>query len=118
MPCFSCSFRCTAFLEANPIVREPVMKVECEAPSEFQGAVAGQLAQRKGVVTNSETMGGYVRLVADVPLNQIFGYSTDLRSATQGKGEFSMELLEFRPVDGQTQKELQEQFAKERSAES
>lgn len=101
-----------------PIVREPVMKVVVEAPQEFQGSIVGQLNQRKGLVSNSETANGYVVIEGTVPLNQMFGYSTDLRSATQGKGEFSMEYAEHVPLDRGTQKELEEAYQKSRGQDS
>ncbi|RKG96889.1 elongation factor G [Corallococcus sp. CA053C] len=83
---------------AKPIILEPVMKVEVSAPEEFQGSVVGQLNQRRGTILNTETAEGYLTAVAEVPLNTMFGYSTDLRSATQGKGEFTMEFARYSQV--------------------
>ena len=81
----------TAYENASPTVLEPVMAVEVSVPSEFQGAVIGDINRRKGVVMNSEAEGDDVVINAQVPLNEMFGYSTSLRSMTQGKGEFTME---------------------------
>jgi elongation factor G len=83
------------YAKAKPVVMEPVMKVEVRAPTEFQGAVVGQLNQRRGIIESTETADGYVTAVALVPLAAMFGYSTDLRSATQGKGEFTMEFSRY-----------------------
>jgi elongation factor G len=83
---------------AKPIILEPMMKVEVQAPEDFQGSVVGQINQRRGTILESGTAEGYVTVVAEVPLNTMFGYSTDLRSATQGKGEYTMEFAKYTPV--------------------
>ena len=84
-----------AYARAKPVCMEPIMKVEVRAPSEFQGTVVGQLNQRRGIIESTETADNYVTAVALVPLSAMFGYSTDLRSATQGKGEFTMEFNKY-----------------------
>lgn len=89
------SFR-QGFDKAKPCVLEPVMKVEVEIPVEFQGTVMSGLAKRRGIIVNSSSRADFGSVSAEVPLAQMFGYSTDLRSMTQGKGEFSMEYLEHR----------------------
>jgi elongation factor G len=86
------------YAAAKPIILEPMMKVEVQAPEDFQGSVVGQLNQRRGTILNTETAEGYLTAVAEVPLNAMFGYSTDLRSATQGKGEFTMEFAKYAQV--------------------
>jgi elongation factor G len=86
------------YAAAKPVILEPVMKVEVQAPEDFQGSVVGQLNQRRGTIMSTETRDGYLVAVAEVPLNTMFGYSTDLRSATQGKGEFTMEFAKYSPV--------------------
>ncbi len=86
------------YAAAKPIILEPVMKVEVQAPEDFQGSVVGQLNQRRGTILSTENREGYLVAVAEVPLNTMFGYSTDLRSATQGKGEFTMEFAKYSPV--------------------
>ncbi|MFY0574239.1 elongation factor G [Cystobacter fuscus] len=86
------------YAAAKPIILEPMMKVEVQAPEDFQGSVVGQINQRRGTILESGTAEGYVTVVAEVPLNTMFGYSTDLRSATQGKGEFTMEFSKYTPV--------------------
>ncbi|MFN0064384.1 MAG: elongation factor G [Myxococcaceae bacterium] len=83
---------------AKPVILEPIMKVEVQAPEDFQGSVVGQLNQRRGTILETSNAEGYVTAVAEVPLNNMFGYSTDLRSATQGKGEFTMEFAKYAPV--------------------
>jgi elongation factor G len=83
---------------ARPVILEPVMKVEIQAPEDFQGSVVGQINQRRGLILATETRENYFVCAAEVPLNEMFGYSTDLRSATQGKGEFTMEFARYSAV--------------------
>jgi len=103
---------------AGPIILEPIMKVEVAAPDEFQGSVTGGLNQRRGVILNSETNDGYVTAQALVPFSEMFGYSTALRSATQGKGEFSMEFAKYEPVPKNTQEEMVRVFQEKKRAEA
>ena len=84
-----------AYNKAKPTILEPMMLVEVQFPEEFQGAVIGQLNQRRGAIISTEKNETYVQAMAEVPLADMFGYSTDLRSATQGKGEFSMEFKRY-----------------------
>ncbi|TNV85860.1 hypothetical protein FGO68_gene2702 [Halteria grandinella] len=91
------SFR-EAFQKAGPQILEPVMNVEVTVPSECQGSIMGQLVRRRGTVTNTQTKTGLFILNADVPLAAMFGYATELRGATQGLGEFSMEYKMHSPV--------------------
>ncbi|HEY3500013.1 MAG TPA: elongation factor G [Polyangiaceae bacterium] len=108
-----------AYLKAKPTILEPIMKVEVEAPVEFQGSVVGQVNQRRGVILETVSDEN-VTIVAEVPLNTMFGYSTDLRSATQGKGNFTMEFARYSPVPKQEQEEMikayKEKLAKEAAA--
>ncbi|KAI3480527.1 hypothetical protein L1887_57375 [Cichorium endivia] len=80
-----------AYQKANPVILEPKMTVEVVAPIEFQGAVIGALNQRKGTISDTEVREDEFTLTAEVSLNDMFGYSSQLRGLTQGKGEFSME---------------------------
>jgi elongation factor G len=108
-----------AYAQAKPTILEPIMKVEVEAPVEFQGSVVGQVNQRRGVILETVSDEN-VTVTAEVPLNTMFGYSTDLRSATQGKGNFTMEFARYAPVPKQEQEEMikkyKEQLAKEAAA--
>jgi elongation factor G len=106
-----------AYERAKPTIMEPIMKVEVQAPEEFQGAVMGQINQRRGVIVGSENTEGYVIVTAEVPLNEMFGYSTDLRSATQGKGEFTMEFLKYKDVPKQEAEVLMAEYKEKRAAE-
>ena len=101
---------------AKPVILEPIMTVEVQAPEEFQGAVVGNLNQRRGVIQSTETVEGYLVAVALVPLSAMFGYSTDLRSATQGKGEFSMEFAKYQPVPKSTQEQMIKEFREKQAA--
>ncbi len=90
----------------KPVILEPIMKLEVAAPDEFQGVIIGQLNQRRGIIVNTNIEASYVTVECEVPLKEMFGYSTDLRSATQGKGEFSMEFLKYQQVPKSVQEEI------------
>lgn len=91
-----------AFLEgyrkARPVILEPIMKVAVETPTEFQGAVMGSLNQRRGMILGTQDEGNISVIEAEVPLAEMFGYSTTLRSGTQGKAQFTMEFSTYRQV--------------------
>jgi elongation factor G len=96
---------------AKPIILEPVMKLAVEGPQEFQGQVLKSVMQRRGnVVGTTEEDGGFCRVEAEVPLAEMFGYATDLRSLTQGKAEFTMEFARYVPAPSEVQKELREKY--------
>ncbi len=103
-----------AYAQAAPVILEPMMKVEVAVPEEFQGAVIGQLNQRRGMIQNTESDGNYVNVEAEVPLSEMFGYSTELRSGTQGKGEFSMEFARYMKVPKQVQDDLIKEYQKQK----
>jgi elongation factor G len=104
--------------KAKPVVLEPIMKLQVQAPEEFQGTVVGQINQRRGVIVLTQTEGSYFVVDAEVPLSAMFGYSTDLRSATQGKGEFTMEFLKYSAVPKSVQEELVKKYQEKRAAEN
>ena len=106
--CARAGFR-EAFLATRPVLLEPIMKMEVEVPSDFQGAVTGELNKRRGLIVSTETVGNTSTIIAEVPLAETFGYSTDLRSATQGQGVYSMEFAKYRPTPGNIQKEIVEE---------
>lgn len=87
-----------AFEKAKPQLMEPMMRVVVETPSEFQGAVLGTLNQRRGIIISTAEDGTFSSIETEVPLSEMFGYSTVLRSATQGKAEFTMEFARYSPV--------------------
>ena len=121
---------------AGPVILEPVMRVDVSAPLEFQGTLIANLTRRKGVIVATETIGkeliclllfcmlkkkyihfcfvlfcsvfkdDYVAISAEVGLSKMFGYSTDIRSQTEGKGEFSMEYVRYAPIQRDEQEEL------------
>jgi elongation factor G len=95
---------------AKPIVLEPVMKVEVEGPTEFQGAVLKTIMQRRGTVIGTTEDDGFCTLESEVPFAEMFGYATDLRSATQGKAEFTMEFARYLPAPAEVAKELKEKL--------
>jgi elongation factor G len=106
------------YAAAKPVVLEPIMKVEVEAPTEFQGSVVGQVNQRRGVILETSNADGQVTVLADVPLNTMFGYSTDLRSATQGKGNFTMEFARYSAVPRNEQEEMIKKYKEKQAAEA
>ncbi|MBD2579159.1 elongation factor G [Oscillatoria sp. FACHB-1406] len=87
-----------AFDRANPLMLEPIMLVEVETPSQFVGRIQGDLLSRRGTPIGSEVAADYTVLRVEVPLAEMFGYSTNLRSATQGMATFSMEFSGYRPM--------------------
>ena len=99
-----------AYAAAKPTILEPIMRVEVQFPEEFQGAVMGGLNQRRGTIISSEKQEGFVQAMAEVPLNDMFGYSTDLRSATQGKGEFTMEFQKYAEVPKQQREAMMAEY--------
>ncbi|BCO10332.1 elongation factor G 2 [Desulfolithobacter dissulfuricans] len=102
------------FQKAGPIIMEPIMKVAVEGPSEFQGAVMGSLNQRRGVIVGTFEEGNYTVVEAEVPLSEMFGYSTTLRSLTQGKAEFTMEFDSYKQVPKSVADELVKKYEEER----
>jgi elongation factor G len=94
------------FKKAAPVLLEPIMKIEVEIPSEFQGPVTGALSAKRAVILGTETRAGYAVIAAEVPLAEMFGYSNDLRSMTQGKGSFSMEFLKYQKLPVRYQDEI------------
>lgn len=85
-------------MKAKPVIMEPIMKVSVEGPTEFQGSIMGSINQRRGMIIGTMEEGQYTVVEADVPLSEMFGYSTILRSLTQGKAEFTMEFSAFKQV--------------------
>jgi elongation factor G len=106
-----------AYTKARPQILEPVMRVSVEGPGEFQGAVYKSLMQRRGTVLGSTEDAGFARVDADVPLAEMFGYSTDLRSATQGKAEFTMEFSKYAPAPKEVSEELLKKYRDNAAAE-
>ena len=98
------------YSKAMPVIMEPIMKVAVEGPSEFQGAVMGSLNQRRGVIIGTFEEGNYTVVEAEMPLAEMFGYSTTLRSLTQGKAEFTMEFATYKQVPKGVAEELHKAF--------
>ncbi len=95
-----------AFPRAKPKILEPIMKVSVEGPAEFSGNILSSIMQRRGVVLGSTEEDGNSRVDAEVPLAEMFGYSTPLRSGTQGKAEFTMEFARYAEVPSNIGEEL------------
>ena len=94
------------YAKAKPVIHEPIMKVVVETPTEFQGAVMGLLNQRRGIIVGSQDEGPMCVVESQVPLAEMFGYSTVLRSSTQGKAQFTMEFMTYKQVPKSVSEEL------------
>jgi elongation factor G len=99
-----------AYSRAKPVILEPIMKVSVECPSEFQGAVMGSINQRRGLITSSTEDGIFTAVDAEVPLAEMFGYATILRSLTQGKAEFTMEFSRYSKAPAAVSEELKSKY--------
>lgn len=84
--------------KADPVLLEPIMRVQVEVPDDYLGTVMGNITSRRGILTGNETRPGVQIVNAEVPLGEMFGYATDLRSQTQGRGTFTMEFLKYSEV--------------------
>ncbi|MBN2797557.1 MAG: elongation factor G [Deltaproteobacteria bacterium] len=98
------------YAKATPVILEPVMKVSVEGPSEFLGAIMGTLMQRRGHVVGSTEEGEYCSVESEVPLAEMFGYATTLRSNTQGRAEFTMEFGRYERVPNSISETLIKNF--------
>ncbi len=107
-----------AFLEgyakAKPTIHEPIMKVVVETPTEFQGSVMGSINQRRGIIFGTQDEGPMCVIEAQVPLAEMFGYSTVLRSLTQGKAQFTMEFASYKQIPQSVAEELEKKAAEEK----
>jgi elongation factor G len=99
------------YMKAKPVVQEPIMKVVVETPTEFQGAAMGLLNQRRGMIVGAQDEGVMTVVEAQIPLAEMFGFSTILRSATQGKAQFTMEFDHYRLVPQSIAEKIAEDVA-------
>jgi len=99
-----------AYFKAQPVLHEPIMKVVVETPDEFQGNVMGSLNQRRGMIIGSHDMGQITAIEAQVPLAEMFGYSTIIRSMTQGKAQFTMEFSSYKQVPKSVLEEIEKKI--------
>ena len=95
-----------AYAKAKPVIHEPIMKVVVETPTDFQGAVMGSLNQRRGMIVGSQDEGVMCVIESQIPLAEMFGYATILRSLTQGQAQFTMEFFAYRQVPQSVGEEL------------
>jgi elongation factor G len=98
-----------AVKQAAPIILEPIMKVELVTPSDYQGDLIGDINRRRGIVQNIEPRENVVVVHSQVPLAEMFGYATDIRSLSKGRASYSMEPSHFEPVPSNIQKQILEQ---------
>ncbi|AEF84215.1 translation elongation factor G [Treponema primitia ZAS-2] len=106
-----------AYNKAKPCILEPIMKVAVEGPTEFQGNIYASINQRRGIISASTEDGTFSRVEAEVPLSEMFGYSTVLRSLTQGKAEFSMEFEKYGKVPTSISEALVKEYEEKRRKE-
>ena len=106
-----------AYERAKPVILEPVMKVVVEGPTEFQGNIFGSINQRRGIIISSTEDGASCTVESEVPLSEMFGYSTVLRSLTQGKAEFTMELSKYSRVPSSVSEELKKAYEEKKRKE-
>ncbi len=104
------------FPRASPKILEPIMKLSIEGPAEFSGNILGLIMQRRGIVLGSTEEDGNARVDAEVPLAEMFGFSTPLRSSTQGKAEFSMEFAKYSETPANITEELLKKAAAAKEA--
>ena len=102
------------YQKAKPVILEPIMKVAVEGPTEFQGAIMGSLNQRRGMIVGTVEEASYTSVESEVPLSEMFGYSTVLRSLTQGKAEFTMEFATYKQVPKSVSEEIIKKFQEEK----
>jgi len=103
-----------AFPKARPVIQEPIMKVVVETPTEFQGPAMGSLNQRRGIILGAQDEGVMCSIEAQVPLAEMFGYSTVLRSLTQGKAQFTMEFAAYKQVPQAIAEEIAKKAAEKK----
>ena len=106
-----------AYEKAKPVILEPIMKVEVEGPNEFQGNFFASINQRRGMISSSSENGLFCKVEAEVPLSEMFGYSTVIRSLSQGKAEFTMEFLKYGKVPISVAESLRKEYLEKRKAE-
>jgi elongation factor G len=107
-----------AYEKAKPIILEPIMKVSVEGPNEFQGNIFASINQRRGIIISSVEDGAFCTVEAEVPLSEMFGYSTVLRSLTQGKAEYTMEFSKYGKVPQSVSEELKKAYEEKRRKEA
>ncbi len=100
-----------AYGKCKPVILEPIMKVVVECPSEYQGTALGTINQRRGIIHSATEDKNFTVIESEVPLAEMFGYSTVLRSATQGKAEFTMEFSQYKKVPESISEELIKKYA-------
>ena len=108
----------SAYFKAAPEILEPIMKVSVEGPTEFQGGVFASINQRRGMIVSTSEDGSLSRIDAEVPLGEMFGYSTVLRSITQGKAQFTMEFSRYARVPSGIAENLKSGYQKAKSGDN
>jgi elongation factor G len=97
--------------KGKPVILEPLMKLEVVTPGQFLGDIIGDISSRRGEVENIETFGDTMTIRCHVPLAEVFGYTTSLRSMTQGRATHSMEFYRYQEMPAQLASELKSKLA-------
>jgi len=106
-----------AYEKAKPVILEPIMRVSIEGPTEFQGNFFASINQRRGMIVSSTEEGSFCKVEAEVPLSEMFGFSTVIRSLSQGKAEFTMEFLKYGRVPSAVSDQLRKEYLEKKKAE-
>jgi len=106
-----------AFHDANPLVLEPIYKIEILCPDEITGAVMGDMQTRRGIIEGMDTQGHYQKIIAKVPLTDMQDYSSTLRSISQGRAKYKMQFSDYQAVPSEIQKKLIADYQKEEKGE-
>ena len=101
--------------KCDPVILEPIMRVDVTAPAEYLGSVMGDLVKRRGQISNQEETGNAIKIESFVPLAEMFGYVTDLRSITQGRGTYIMQTDHYEQVPASIAKEIREKVNAEKA---
>ena len=104
------------FPKTRPILLEPIMQLGIECPESFQGTISGDINSRRGIILSTELRDNVIVMDAQVPLAEMFGYATDLRSLTRGEGSFTMQLHNHRRVPAQIQEDLVAELKKQKES--
>ena len=100
--------------KCNPVVLEPIMAVEVTAPSEYLGSVMGDVSSRRGTIKNQDERANAIVVQSDIPLSEMFGYATDLRSFTQGRGSYSMQFSHYSEVPKLIAEKIAKKYAEDK----
>ncbi len=106
-----------AFVDARPVILEPIYKITVKVPEQYMGDVMGDISSRRGKIHGMEADGNFQVITAEVPLAELYKYSTTLRSMTQGRGQHDRDFSHYEPVPGDVQQKIIEKAQAEKEEE-